>query len=625
VKLFSEKNTPRWIIFFGDLFICLASLMLAYQLRFNFRVPELEIHRWWVAIPALLIFRSVSFLISKIYAGIIRYTSTRDALRIFYTITAGSLAIALGNVVSYYIRDIYLLPFSILIIDYITTVFSMTAFRIMVKALYQELKNPTSQKQDVIIYGAGESGIITKRALDRDAGSKYRVVAFIDDDKKKSEKTLEGVTIYNTDDLDDIIRANNVAQVIISIQKITPQRRQEIIEKFLKYDLKVLSVPPVNNWINGELSFKQIKKVKIEDLLERDSIKLDTEIILQEVTGKTILITGGAGSIGSELIRQIIPFKPKKLIILDQAESPLYDIELEVEEKFGLKNFETVIGDITKEERMRRVFEAFHPQIVFHAAAYKHVPVMENNPSEAILTNIYGTKVLADLSNEFNVEKFVMISTDKAVNPTSIMGATKRIAEIYCQSLGKTSTTRYVTTRFGNVLDSSGSVIPRFKKQIETGGPITVTHPDITRFFMTIPEACQLVLEAAAMGKGGEIYIFDMGLSVKIADLAKKMIKLSGLTLGKDIQIVFTGLRPGEKIYEELLNDKEKTLPTHHEKIMIAKVQEYDYKTANKDIIELISLFETQDNEAIVAKMKIIIPEYVSHNSVYEKLDMLKV
>jgi FlaA1/EpsC-like NDP-sugar epimerase len=623
MKLFSEKNTPRWIIFFGDLFICFAALMLAYQLRFNFRVPELEIHRWLVAIPALLIVRAASFLISKIYAGIIRYTSTRDALRIFYTITAGSVAIVAGNIVSYYLRGIFLLPFSILIIDYITTVFSMTAFRIMVKAIYQELKNPTSQKQDVIIYGAGESGIITKRALDRDAGSKYRVIAFIDDDKKKSEKTLEGVTIYNTDDLDDLVRANNVAQVIISIQKITPQRRQEIIEKFLKYDLKVLSVPPVNSWINGELSFKQIKKVKIEDLLERDSIKLDTEIILHELTGKTILITGGAGSIGSELIRQIIPFKPKKLIILDQAESPLYDIELEVEEKFGLKNFETVIGDITKEERMRRVFEAFHPQVVFHAAAYKHVPVMENNPSEAILTNIYGTKILADLSNEFGVEKFVMISTDKAVNPTSIMGATKRIAEIYCQSLGKTSTTRYVTTRFGNVLDSSGSVIPRFKKQIEIGGPVTVTHPDITRFFMTIPEACQLVLEAAAMGKGGEIYIFDMGQSVKIADLAKKMIKLSGLTLGKDIQIIFTGLRPGEKIYEELLNDKEKTLPTHHEKILIAKVQEYDFKTANEDIIELISLFETQDNDAIVAKMKIIIPEYVSHNSVYEKLDAI--
>ncbi|MEO8086114.1 MAG: nucleoside-diphosphate sugar epimerase/dehydratase [Bacteroidota bacterium] len=626
MKLFSEKNTPRWIIFSIDVFVCLSSLMLAYQLRFNFRIPPMEIERWAVAIPSLLLVRIISFMISRIYAGIIRFTSTRDALRIFYTISAGTLSLGLLNFVALQIIGFYLVPFSILIIDYITSVFSITAFRIMVKALYQELKNPSSGKRDVIIYGAGVSGVITKRTLDRDAGIKYNVIAFVDDDKKKKGKRLEGVSIFNTDDdLEDLLRANSVAHVIISIQNISQQRKQTIIEKVLDHDAKILNVPPVDNWINGELSLKQIKKVKIEDLLERDPIKLDTESIRKALSGKVILITGGAGSIGSELVRQIIPFKPARLIILDQAESPLYDIELEVSELFSLKNFETVIGDITKEERMRRVFDVFHPQIVFHAAAYKHVPVMENNPSEAIMTNVFGTRVLADLSNEYGVEKFVMVSTDKAVNPTSIMGATKRIAEIYCQSLGKISKTKFVTTRFGNVLDSNGSVIPRFKKQIESGGPVTVTHPDVTRFFMTIPEASQLVLEAGAMGKGGEIYIFDMGKSVKIADLARNMIKLSGLSLGKDIQIIFSGLRPGEKIFEELLNDKEKTVPTHHEKIMIANVHEYEYNEVKKEIDILRSLFDKQNNEAIVRKMKEIVPEYLSHNSVYEKLDAGKV
>jgi FlaA1/EpsC-like NDP-sugar epimerase len=624
MKLISEKNTPRWIIFFIDIFICFFSLMVSYQLRFNFNIPQLEISRWLYAIPAVLTARVCSFLFFKTYAGIIRYTGTEDAVRVFYAISGSTVLLALANFIAFSVKEIYLVPFSILIIDSITSIFSLIAFRIFVKNVYQELRNPSSAKSSVIIYGAGESGLFTKHALDRDAGSKYRVVAFVDDDKNKVGKHIEGVQVFSTEnDLEDLLRANNVANVIISIQNIPPHRRQAIIEKVLQYDAKVLTVPPVNHWINGELSFKQIKKIKIEELLERDPIQLDMEVIRQQLAGKVILLTGGAGSIGSELVRQIIPFNPKQLIILDQAESPLYDMELEVKEKFQLKNFETVIADVTKEDRMRRVFDAFHPQVVFHAAAYKHVPIMESNPSEAILTNVYGTKVLADLADEFQIEKFVMISTDKAVNPTSIMGATKRIAEIYCQALSKVSKTKFVTTRFGNVLDSNGSVIPRFKKQIEEGGPITVTHPDITRFFMTIPEACQLVLEAAAMGKGGEIYIFDMGRSIKIADLAKKMIKLSGLTLGKDIQIVFSGLRPGEKISEELLNDKEKTSPTHHSKIMIAKVQEYEFDTIQQEISQLTELFTSQNNEAIVRKMKEIVPEYISNNSEFEKLDVI--
>jgi FlaA1/EpsC-like NDP-sugar epimerase len=618
---FSERNTPRWVIFLIDLFICLCSLMLAYLVRFNFRVPENEIALWKVVIPAVLVIRMGSFFITRIYQGIIRYTSTKDALRVFYTITGGSIFMAIANPLSYYTFGIFLVPYSIIIIDYFTSVFTLTAFRILVKTIYQELKNPSRDKEEIIIYGAGESGLITKRALDRDAGTRYKVIAFIDDDMAKKGKTVEGIKIYHSKELEDILRSNLVFNMIISIQNISPTKKQEIIETCLSFDVRILNVPPVTSWINGELSFKQIKKIRIEDLLERDPIKLDVDMIKSTLMGKTILITGGAGSIGSELARQIIPFKPKRLIIIDQAESALYELELELNERYKLKNFETVLGDIRQSERMERVFNAFKPEVVFHAAAYKHVPVMENNPSEGILTNVEGTKIMADLSRKFNVEKFVMVSTDKAVNPTSIMGATKRIAEIYCQSLNSLGSTKFVTTRFGNVLDSNGSVIPRFKKQIEDGGPVTVTDPEVTRYFMTIPEACQLVLEAGALGNGGEIYIFDMGKSIKIAELAKKMIKLSGLTLGKDIQIVFTGMRPGEKIYEELLADKETTLPTHHEKIMIAKVREYDISEFENSMNELIELFKTQNNMAIVKKMKEILPEYVSANSEYERLD----
>ncbi len=622
IKLF-EKNTPRWIVFSIDLSISLASLLLAYLVRFNFQIPDIEIDRWIYAIPAVLSIRIISFFISRIYQGIIRYTSTKDSLRVFYTVTSGSIILALSNIISFYIIGFYLVPYSIIIIDYITTVFLLTAFRILVKSVYMKLKYPSRDKKNVIIYGAGESGVMTKNALDRDAGTRYKIIAYVDDDISKTGKTLEGVKIYNADgDLEDLLRSNTVAQLIISIQNISPHRKQQIIEKCLSYDVKILNVPPVESWINGQLSFKQIKKIKIEDLLEREPIQLHHENLRKQIQGKTILITGGAGSIGAEIVRQLIPYKPGKLVVVDQAESPVYELELEITEKYGWKKIEVVVGDIRQANRMRRVFDYFHPQVVFHAAAYKHVPMMENNPSEAILTNIEGTRILADLSHEYAVENFVMISTDKAVNPTSIMGATKRIAEIYCQSMAAISKTKFITTRFGNVLDSNGSVIPRFKKQIDEGGPITVTHPEVTRFFMTIPEACQLVLEAGAMGKGGEIFIFDMGQSIRIVDLARKMVMLSGLTLGKDIQIIFTGLRPGEKIFEELLADKETTLPTHHDKILIAKVREYDHQEIAEKIISLTEMFGTQDNEAIVRKIKEIVPEYVSANSEYERLDV---
>ena len=621
MKLF-DRNIPRWVIFLIDIGIVLFSFVLAYALRFNFDIPRVELDRFTVIIPFVVAVRAATFFIFRTYAGVIRYTSTRDAMRILGTIGVGSLVFMISNPVYYKIAGIFFIPFSIIIIDYITAVFIMTASRLLVKVMYLEMKNPTHAKTNVIIYGAGESGVITKRALDRDAGTKYKVTAFIDDDEKKRKNKLEGVTVYSArKDLEQLIKGKNIAFLIISIQNIAPQRKADIIEFCLAHNIKVLNVPPVTNWINGELSFKQIKKIKIEDLLNREEITLDAKQIKKELAGKTILITGAAGSIGSEIVRQVLPFDPKLIVVLDQAESPLYETELEILERYRVRNLETVVGDIRNQDRMRKVFETFRPDIVFHAAAYKHVPMMELNPAEAVMTNSVGTMNMADLAVEYKVRKFVMISTDKAVNPTNVMGATKRVAEIYTQSLNEISDTRFITTRFGNVLGSNGSVIPRFRKQIEEGGPITITHPEVTRFFMTIPEACRLVLEAGAMGEGGEIFLFDMGNSVKIADLARNMVKLSGLTLGKDIQLVYTGLRPGEKLYEELLTDKENTLPTHHPKIMIARVRTYNFKSVLSEISKLKILAASQNNEAIVRKLKEMVPEFISKNSEYEKLD----
>ncbi len=612
------------MIFSIDLMICAFSLIIAYLVRFNFSVPEQDIKGFPYVLGTVVIVRAISFLYFKTYKGIIKHTSSKDAQRIFIALSLGSFVFILINLVFYFgINKTFPIPFSIIIIDYMTTLFLMITLRILFKALYTELISPHREKRNVIIYGAGQSGIITKRTLDRDAGFKYKTLAFIDDNPQKSGKILEGAPIYEMDKLHHLLNNNDIAQVIISIQNLSSERKKEIVDICLNFNTKVLNVPPVDDWINGELSFKQIKKIKIEELLERDPISLDVNAIIKQLAGKTILVTGAAGSIGSELVRQIIQFEPKKIILLDQAESPLYDIEMELKDNYDQLNYEIVIGDVRNLQRMENLFKSFSPDIVYHAAAYKHVPMMEHNPSEAILTNIMGTKIIADLAVKFGSEKFVMVSTDKAVNPTNVMGASKRIAEIYTQALGKTTTTttRFVTTRFGNVLGSNGSVIPRFRKQIEEGGPITITHPDITRYFMIIPEACQLVLEAGCYGNGGEIFVFDMGESVKIKDLATKMIKLSGLTLDRDIKIIYTGLRPGEKLYEELLANEEDTIPTHHQQIMIAKVKEYNFEVISEQIDLLIASFAQQDNNLIVKQMKSIVPEFKSNNSIYEKLD----
>lgn len=619
---FPVGNTPRWIIYFIDIFVCLFSLVLAYLLRFNFSIPEVEYKTFPIVFPVVLGLRALTFLIARTYAGIIRYTGTKDAVRIFLTVTVGSLLFVTANLISYKSwNERFIIPFSIIVIEFMASTFGLIAFRVLVKILYFELKNPSREKQYVLIFGAGESGLIAKRTLDRDAGSKYKVLAFIDDDEKKVGKKLEGIRIEHSSKLESILQKESIAHIIISVQGISKSKIAEITDLCLHYNTKVLNVPPVTKWINGELSFKQIKKVRIEDLLGREPIKLDENKIKQQLQNKVILITGAAGSIGSEIVRQVAHYNPKKILMLDQAESALYELEFELQEKGLHKVCETIIGDVRNYARLENVFKTFCPKVVFHAAAYKHVPLMENNPSESIITNVLGTKNTADLASKYGVETFVMISTDKAVNPTNVMGASKRIAEIYTQSLNEKSNTNFITTRFGNVLGSNGSVIPLFKKQIEHGGPITVTHPEVTRFFMTIPEACQLVLEAGAMGRGGEIFVFDMGHSVKIIDLAKKMIRISGLTLGKDIQIVYTGLRPGEKLYEELLTNKENTVPTHHPQIMIGKVQSYPFEEISKEIEDLIALFDKQNNMDIVKKMKEIVPEFKSKNSVYEKLD----
>jgi FlaA1/EpsC-like NDP-sugar epimerase len=623
LKFFWSKNIPRWTILLIDLAICAFSLTLALFLRFNFAdIPEPDRSNLPKMFALVLSVRLLSFLISKTYKGVVRYTGARDASRIFLVVVSGTLFLLLANIVTrYFILGFYLIPHSVVIIDALVTMAVMISTRLAVKAIYFENKNPEKQKTNVIIYGAGESGIITKRTLDRDAAVKYKVVGFIDDDPKKSGRSLEGVFVFGPDKMEKLIHENEVETVIISIQDLSAEKKNEIADKCLEMNVRVLNVPPVTKWINGELSLNQLKNLNIEDLLEREPIRLDADKIKAQLQGKSVLVTGAAGSIGSELVRQILKFNPQKIYLLDQAESPLYEIESELAEKYPATKFETVLADIRSRERMHNVFRTFTPQVVYHAAAYKHVPMMEHNPSESLLTNVLGTKILAEMADEFGTETFVFVSTDKAVNPTNVMGASKRIAEIFIQSFGKISKTKFITTRFGNVLGSNGSVIPRFRKQIEQGGPVTITHPDITRYFMTIPEACQLVLEAGCMGKGGEIFVFDMGKSVKIMDLAKKMIRLSGLQEGKDIKIEVTGLRPGEKLFEELLADAENTLPTHHPQILIGKVKEYEFPEVKEKIDELITLFSQQNNNEIVAHMKDLVPEFKSNNSVFQQLD----
>jgi len=521
------------------------------------------------------------------------------------------------------------IPTALIIFFALFSFLILTVYRTIIKIFFLYTKKVNGSRKKTLIYGAGDLGIAVKRTLDHDVRSKNAIVGFLDDNEQKINKVIDGTKIYSSQKFSHLINTLNVEEVIIASHNIPSDRKNEITDVALEKNVNILTLPPVKKIMNGDLNPNQIQKIKIEDLLEREPIKINDDHILSQTRGKRILVTGAAGSIGSEIASQLGKYEPQMIILCDQAESPLHNLQLDLQDEFPNQVYHTYIADVRSTKRMQLLFDTFKPHYVYHAAAYKHVPMMENHPLEAVQTNVMGTKNLADLAVEFQVEKFVFVSTDKAVNPTNIMGATKRIAEIYVQSLnnhlenslGATVHTKFITTRFGNVLGSNGSVIPRFRDQIQKGGPVTVTHPEITRYFMTIPEACRLVLEAGTMGQGGEIFVFDMGKSVKIVELAKKMIRLSGFKPNEDIEIKFTGLRPGEKLYEELLNDLENTLPTHHEKIMIAKVRENNYDIVSIKIEELQQRLATQNKNEVVYQMKIIVPEFKSKNSIYEQLD----
>lgn len=618
-----RRITPRWFIFLIDIIACFVSISLSYYLRFNFKIPDAEAGRMLFAISMVLVIRAISFFIGKTYAGMVRFTGMYDMFRILVVILSGSAIFAFANFISLWIIGKHIIPISIIIIDIFISSFILIFSRLLVKILYLEFNNAQSSNNNVLIYGMGELAQITKKALERNHKSGYKVVGFVEHHKKVAGNKIDGIKIYHIKNLEKIIEIKKVSTLIISERSLSVARKNYVLDICLSHNVVVKTIPEVSTWVNGELSVNQLKKIKIEDLLERPEIHLDQDDMNRNLTGKVILVTGAAGSIGSEIVRQLTKFNPKTIILFDCAESPLYDIELEIREDFKFNNSEIIIGDIRNKKLVDFIFNKYHPEIVYHAAAYKHVPMMENHPSEAIITNVNGTKILADTAVKYKSEKFVMISTDKAVNPTNVMGASKRIAEIYTQSLNNCEgiETRFITTRFGNVLGSNGSVIPRFRKQIENGGPITVTDPEITRFFMTIPEACQLVLIAGNMGKGGEIFIFDMGQPVKIAKLAEKMVMLSGLKVGTDIEIKYTGLRPGEKLYEELLATKENTIPTENKQIMVAKVRVYDHYVISKPIEHLIEIAPDRNDMEIVATMKDIVPEFISNNSIFEELD----
>ena len=619
---------PRWIIFLIDLSICNFSLVVAYLIGHNLNFNLISLRELSSNLLVLSVLNTLIFFNFKTYAGIVRYTGVQDAFRVTYSLLVSTGILGFLSLVSVANDKSFIsLPLVTLIVYAIFSFLNLIAYRVLIKYSFNYLRNSKMTPKNVIIYGAGEAGFATKRVLDHDISSKTRVVAYIDDNPRKESKVVDGVRIYAYEDLDQLLKLYDIDEIIISTFSVPATRRSQLIETCLDQNITVLAVPPLDKWINGQFSTRQLQAIRIEQLLERDPIKLNQGQLDKQITGKRVLVTGGAGSIGSEIVRQVLNFNPATIIVCDQAETPLHELELEL--KATNKNTKLVffLGDVRNKTRMMELFESFRPQIIYHAAAYKHVPMMELSPAEALLTNVGGTRLIADLSLQFKAQRFVMVSTDKAVNPTNVMGASKRLAEIYVQSLSKREgiETRFITTRFGNVLGSNGSVVLRFKDQIAKGGPVTVTHPNIIRYFMTIPEASQLVLEAGSMGEGGEIFVFDMGKPVPIVDLARKMIRLSGLVPNIDIEIKYTGLRPGEKLYEELLSDAENTVPTHHDKILIAKIREEKIEGLETHFEELFTYAgQAGQSMAMVSKMKELVPEFVSNNSVFEQLDQTK-
>lgn len=633
----------RWIIFTIDIFLCIIALVLAKILKNNFIITDINEIALYKSIVISILVNAFVFYQIKTFAGIVRYTSAQDSFRILFSVVTASLVLFFTNALFVVSGSGPFIGNATIIIYSLFSFLFLITYRIVVKYFFMYLKNSKLDKIRIIIYGAGEAGVATKRTFDHDAKVNKTIIAFVDDDLRKVGKTIDGVRILDASDLENLIIKHEVDEIIFASYTIPSDRKNQVVDVCLAHDVQILNIPSPDVWAKGHVTTAQIQNLNIEDLLNRKAIEIDIDGIQSQLKNKRILITGAAGSIGSEVVRQLLKFETGLIILCDQSETALHNIYLELEESHANTNFHAFIGDVKDEKRMEFLFETYKPHYVYHAAAYKHVPLMEDNPAEAIKTNVMGTKMIADKSVKHGVQKFVMISTDKAVNPTNVMGASKRIAEIYVQSLNNSlhntdhifsnglsyindlnvkPITKFITTRFGNVLGSNGSVIPRFKQQIERGGPVTVTHPEITRYFMTIPEACRLVLEAGCMGKGGEIFVFDMGKSVKIVELAKKMIRLAGLIPNEEIKITFSGLRPGEKLFEELLNDNENTMPTHHEKIMIGQVREYDFKDVQLQLVKLFNYAVTDHTTKVVQQMKVIVPEFKSKNSIFEELDV---
>lgn len=617
-----KRNTPRWLVLIIDVYIVLNTFILSYLIRFDFSL-SFDTSKFLLQFPIVIISSLIGFFIIGSYKGVIRHTGIRDSINVFLAsliIFVLMVSFVMLNHEFNWMTE-FTIPRSIVVIHFLLNVTFLIAIRFIYKELYRLLVTGSDIEKRVMIYGAGEAGMLAYSVLHDDKKNKVQIVGFIDDDKRKSGSKINGVPVFSSKKINtSFVQNKDIDEIILSIQNIKPSRLLQIVDAVSKLPVKVKIVPPVKSWIDGDLNAKQIRSVRIEDLLGRMPIELSNPILHQEFNNKVVLITGAAGSIGSEIARQVASFKYKQIILIDQAESELYNLQQYFINKNNV-NIKAIVADIQNKDRMEVLFKKYKPNLVFHAAAYKHVPFMEDNPYEAVRTNVLGSKNIADISMENHVEKVVMISTDKAVNPTNVMGGTKRIAEMYMNCFNKNDHTKFITTRFGNVLGSNGSVIPLFQTQIDKGGPLTVTHKDITRYFMTIPEACQLVLEAGSMGQGGEIFVFDMGKSIKIFDLALNMIRLSGLKYPEEIDIEITGLRPGEKIYEELLGDKENVISTHHEKIMIAKVASLNTDLVKQQIEELCTGNNEVDYEQTVLKMKQIVPEFISNNSKYEVLD----
>ncbi len=619
---FRKHSLPRWMVFTFDSGAAFLTFLFAYVLRFNFEVSAFNLEMALTQ-SLLIVFVYGGFeLCFRSFAGLIRHTTIRDIFNVLIATTSALLVLMIITFTSWVSawRDVFNIPGSILVIHYVTLNAILLISRISVKMFYEMVSYRPANRKNVLIYGAGAMGVVVKRVISSDTENDYNIVAFLDGDKKLQHKNLNGIPVFSPAKLtSEFLEKNHVKTMIFAINDIEPSRKSDIYRDAVDLGLEVLQIPVVSDWLNGSFEVKQLKKIKVQDLLSREPIQLNMKRIADGLRDRTILVTGAAGSIGSELVRQLTRFNIGKLVLVDNAETPMFHLEGELLEHFAHAPVRTILADVTDQVRMDRIFRDHRPEFVFHAAAYKHVPLMEQNPYEAVRVNVGGTTIMTNLAVKYGVEKFVMISTDKAVNPTNVMGASKRTCEQILRSRANLdgNTTQFVITRFGNVLGSNGSVIPIFRKQIEEGGPVTVTHPDITRYFMTIPEACQLVLEAGFMGSGGEIFVFDMGEPVKIVNLARQMIKLSGYEPDKDIKIEYTGLRPGEKLYEELLTDQEKTLPTYNAKVKIAEVADFDHEITLAKIVSLLQSAYRLSEKELIAKLSAIVPEFTSTNKNY--------